>query len=212
MRRTVAIILSTAMMLSACDVAPGGAVPAQPPAGEAALPQHLKIFVDGVPLQIDPDRPSDGQVATAHVVHGRLVITAQDKVTDHLLTVEAPFPGAPAAGELLSYLCKPVFGCEEPALETPRGGTMLAAAPRPHGPALPRLWAAHRAPKLGLQPLTVSLQLIRPVSWPGVGAAYRIKGTFRGTVADTVEDWSHPRINGPTRLVEGNFDMYAQKL
>jgi hypothetical protein len=212
MRRTAALLLLTSFTLAACSRDPDPVAEADRNAQAAldagAIPQRLDIRIDGKPLAVDPDRPLEGQVAMAYVARGLLGISVHDNKTNHTVMIEAPFPGQPRAGNLLSYVCKGEFGCDEPAAENPLRGSTL-------GPSVENMmagaqrWSAYKAPKLNLQPLVVKLASIESVIWPGVGAAYRIKGTFQGTLADAVPDWSNPRINGPTRQLEGSFDMYA---
>lgn len=209
-RTTCALVLAAA--LSACgqrDVPPPAAVLG----GEVPVAQSFEIVIDGQVHRMEPDNPRKGHLVSASLVKGqRLSLSAMNQAADFsfVATLEPEGNKALTPGTHPSFTCISSSACDEGQREGAPPESMLVPFPTdtPAEPAKIRF--AYKAPELGLEPLTVTLDKLEDTYWPGVGPAKRIKGTFKGRLAHLEGDnQKTPTIVGPVRQVEGKFDLYA---
>lgn len=209
------LLLLTLALAGCTDHGPSPAI--QAAAAKAAnagapIAQSFEVTIDGVPLIMTPDAPREGHTIVAGIVGGRsLTITAGDKAHDFLLSlnVDANGAGPITAGAYSSYQCRLMLGCDPGTNSKKYPESLIGTFPgAPIKPGDVKL--ALLAPKLGLSPLTVTLDKVEDVYWPGVGDSKRIKGSFSGTLAHVEEPRDlPPKIVGPVKKVEGKFDLYT---
>lgn len=205
------------LSLSGClDSGPSPAVKAAAAAAAQAgapVAQSFEISIDGVPLVMTPDAPREGHTVIAAIVGGRnLTLTAADQGRDFLISmnIEAAGSGPIGAGAFPSYECRVLLGCDAGNDYAKKFPTSLIGR-FPGAPYVPGdARQAYLAPPLGLAPLTVTLEKVEKVYWPGVGDSRRIKGSFSGTLAYVEEPRdAPPKIVGKVKKVEGKFDLYT---
>lgn len=204
------------LILSGCfDGGQGAAIRAAANAAETSpepVPQQFEITIDGVRHTMAPDKPEDGHVTSASLVSGRaFTVTTMDKALNltFQLSLQAPGGAALVPGTYQLFDCRYTLGCDEQAHEktaTASYGTYPGVKQYAPGD----LKTAQLAPKVGLTPLTLTIEKVEDTYWRGAGPSKRVKGHFKGALAFVEEPRDlPPRIVGGVKQVEGSFDMYT---
>ncbi len=178
---------------------------------EPGRTQRFDLVIDGQPVRLVPDRPEEGHIVGASIVGGRVINLAVLNKEHNLtftISVEAPQGALLTPGSYQVYQCELAEGCDEIHDGRIKEATLgsypgFRAAPG-------ELKSAHKAPVLGLTPLTLTIASVKESYWPGVGPSRRVTGSFSGMLAYTERPRDEaPLIVGTVKKVEGSFDMYT---
>lgn len=198
-----AAAIGCCLVLAACGRPPAEAAAA---GATKALPQHFEITVDGAQHTLSPDDPNVSVVIAAVTNSGNgLSLSALDKSRNLSFAIMVK-ESRIAPGDFLVGKCGRAVDCRT------RSETAVLG-PYPDGKVPDALAGkmAYDYPELGLKPAVLTLTQIDDVTWPGVGPAKRIRGTFKGELASIQfrgpDDKDH--VIGPLKRVEGRFDLYA---
>jgi hypothetical protein len=183
-------------------------------ASGGGIAQIMEITIDGKTLKMRPDEPRDGHVVSASLVGNRnFALSAMDE-TVNFAFVAAVAPadkGKPfGVGSYQGYECRDHLGCDTQGADNSTRWATLT--PYPTGKALDfrETRSAYLAPKLRLTPLTVTITSLEDAYWPGAGPVKRVKGTFKGSLANIGDNGAgQPAEVGPQKQVEGKFDLYT---
>lgn len=195
--------------LVGCSRAGGADNPAAPAA--AATKQYLTVSIDGKPCPIDPDTPATGNTVTLGVTQDAdnntvIGLGIGDQTHDYALafwvTTAKLAPGTYEA-----------YGCGFDALcgkdNTSTSGAVIAPFAPDAQQAMTDTKEAYKYPALGLVPLTLTIEKIEDAEVDGIGPTKRIKGRFKGDLAQLREVDRKVSVVGPLKHVEGEFDLYA---
>ncbi len=198
-------IVASALFLGACSASVDSSkIISAVNASETSVsvPQSFEITIDGHPLVLKPDEPTEGNVIIASMVGGKhLNISAMNKTNNFLFSTSFH------ASTLVPGTYE-VFNCFEPQIC--EDDHQMNASIAPFDVAdYAETKKAYKHPTLGMSPLRVVITSIDDVIWPGAGPSKRIKGSFAGKLGMIEGDGDAAHLNGPMKQVEGKFDLFT---
>jgi hypothetical protein len=195
---------SLAFILTGCNRAPGkGAA-----SGSPLAQNFLEISIDGKRLVMPQESRDKGQLVLLAIMNNAMIsMSVMDKTEDFSFSISADIKQV-APGSFKVYQClNNDAGCGE----SPKNHlAVLSPYMKDHLPTGTEIKMAYQSPKLGLQPLVLTIEKIEDAFVNGIGPSKRVRGAFKGALATVLTDkQSNEYVAGPLKQIEGKFDLYA---